>query len=179
MLRLGWPISVCVVCFWCWMLARTVMWVRSVQVWNGASLLICGILVKASKWSKHNETLLSTYLFTFCIHNKHKTRHYALQLAAHLTVIFFICMMKQTYYHYTHTLETSCITTSHTHTPLSYRAYKTKCILQLQIHHTHQSTQKLGKIRKINILMQVIAHSVNTTEVPLTKALLQIKHHSF
>ena len=35
-----------------------------------------------------------------------KTQHYALQLAAHLTLLFNISMMKQTYYHYTHTLET-------------------------------------------------------------------------
>ena len=41
---------------------------------------------------------------TYSNHSKlYKTQHYALQLASHLTLKFNICMMKQTYYHYTHT----------------------------------------------------------------------------
>ena len=78
-------------------------------------------------------------------------QHYALQLAAHSTLTFNIYMTKQTYHQYTHTpkLHFSQIRQNahHTHTPLSYKTYNTRAketnyIQQLQIHHTHQSTQK-------------------------------------
>ena len=91
----------------------------------------------------------------------YKTHHYVLQLAAHLTLAYNICMTKHTYYHHTYLkfINQTKITTFYTLTPYSYKAYIQTMYL---------------RTRKINRLIGATALSVNTSEVSLTKAQLLI-----